>query len=142
MSRSIRRLRLEEIDHFDPCQWGERYLFHGMKNGQIRILTGGQFAGGDPEGTHPVFILHKIEHDCFKFCPCSSKNYNSGIASYIRRNSVTPPCKPPTDRDSYLLHFYSFNIYLSDRVVDRLQLRGVVSEEDIVGTHHKRGGSL
>lgn len=135
-------LRLMEIDYNDPRQWGERCLFWGMKNADIRVRTAGQFIGGHPEGTHPVFILRKVENDSFEVCPCSSQQSNKDTASYIRKNSLTPPEKRPTDKNSFVLHFYPFNLHLDDRLTDRMPLRGIVAEEDIVGDFHKRGGSI
>lgn len=134
------RIRLKELmDLRDPTNWGDRSLFWGMKNEEIARRTNYQFTGGDPEATHPVFFLRRIEVDCYEFCPCSSKEYNHGKASYIRKGALTPPCREPMDRNSYILHFLSAILFADDCLADRLPLRGVVAREDIVGNHHEQG---
>jgi hypothetical protein len=128
-----------EEDFSTPSGWKENLLFSEMSNFDLGRLTGGQFIIRDSERTHPVFLLRKIERDSFQLCPCSSQEYNKEKASYIRKGSITPPSRIPTDRNSYVLHFLSFNLNSTSRETDRLPLRGLVSEEDIVGNFHKRG---
>lgn len=134
-------LRINDIlqeDYSNPRAWKERLLFSEMNNYDLGRLTEGTFIVRDSERSHPVFILRKVDLESFEFCPCSSKEYNRGKASYIRKNSMTPPAKYPTDKDSFILHFLSFNLNITDRIVDRLPLRGLVSEDDIIGDYYKR----
>lgn len=135
-------LRINDIlrdDFTNPGGWKENLLFSEMSNYDLGRLTEGRFIVRDSERTHPVFLLKRVERESFEFCPCSSKKYNEDSASYIRKGSSTPPAKIPTDKDSYILHFLSFNLNSTSREVDRLPLRGLVSEDDIVGNFHKRG---
>lgn len=137
------RVRLKELmDLTDPTNWGARFLFWGMKNDEIAWRTSHRFSGGDPEGTHPVLILRRVEEECYEFCPCSSKEYNHGKASYIRKGAKTPPCTSFLDRNSYILHFLSANLCQDDPVAHRLALRGVVEREDIVGAYHEQRRSI
>ncbi len=126
-------------DFTSPSGWKENLRFTGMNNFDIGRLTEGGFTIRDSTGTHPVFILRKIERDSFEFCPCSSQEYNKDKASYIRKGAVTPPSRVPIDRNSYLLHSLSFNLNSTSREADRLALDGLVSEDNIVGDFHRRG---
>jgi len=135
-------LRINDIlreDYSSPDGWKENLLFSEMSNFDLGRLTSGQFIIRDSERTHPVFLLRKVERNSFEFCPCSSQKYNNDKASYIHKGSMTPPTRIPTDKDSYILHFLSFNLCSTSREIDRLPLRGLVSSDDIIGNFHKRG---
>lgn len=140
MSRIGFRL-LKEKDYLNPLEWEERLFFTEMKNKDIATMTAGAFGDTrNPFGTHPVFLLRKIEAGAFEFCPCSSKDYNKDKASYIRQNSKTAPKGMRVDKNSYILHFISFNLTSDCYLVDRLPLLGLVAEDDIVGDFHKQRG--
>lgn len=133
-------LRMREKDYSNPFEWEERLFFSAMKNRDVAELTNGEFrAENNPDGTHPVFILRQIERDAFKFCPCSTKEYNRGRASYIRKNSPTAPNGLRVDKNSYILHFITLNLSTDNPLVDRLPLLGQVAEDDIVGDYYKEG---
>jgi hypothetical protein len=106
-------------------------------------MTNGGFRDGDrPDGTHPVFILRRVERNAFALCPCSTKEYNRDKASYIRKNSKTTPNGLRVDSNSFILHFLSFNLTTDNPLVDRMPLLGKVTEDDIVGDYHKRGAKI
>lgn len=135
-------LRINDIlreDYTTPGGWKENLLFSEMSNYDLGRLTEGGFIVRDSERTHPVFLLKRVERESFEFCPCSSKKYNEDSASYIRKGSATPPAKIPTDKDSYILHFLSFNLNSGSREVDRLPLRGLVAEDDTLALSTKGG---
>ena len=101
-------------------------------------MTKGEFRDDKkPYGTHPVFILRRIERDTFKFCPCSSQSYNRGKASYIRENARTAPNNLRVDRNSYILHFIVFNLTADSPLIDRMPLLGRVAEDDIEGYFYR-----
>lgn len=135
MARAAFRL-MREADYYNPWEWDERLYFDEMNNKDMAELTGYRFTGGSSWGTHPVFILRKIEKGCYDFCPCSSQEYNRGKASFIRKGSKTSPNSLRIDKNSYILHFYSFNLLADSYLVDRMPLRGKVNEEDIEGNFH------
>lgn len=140
MSRAGFRL-MKEKDYSNPLEWEERLFFTEMRNSDLADMTSGQFQDSrKPYGTHPVFLLRRIEQGAFEFCPCSTKDYNSNKASYIRQNSRTSPNGMRVDKNSYILHFLSFNLTSSCNIVDRMPLLGRVDEDDIIGDFHiKRG---
>lgn len=138
MSRVGFRL-MKEKDYSNPLEWEERLFFTEMKNSDIAGLASKLF--GDPRrpyGTHPVFLLRRIELGSFKFCPCSTKDYNKDKASYICQNSRTTPNGWRVDKNSYILHFLSFNLPSTSCLVDRMPLLGRVDETDIIGNFHMK----
>lgn len=137
MSRAGFRL-MKETDYSNPMEWEERLFFEDMMDKDISDMTSGEFRDpGKPNGTHPIFLLRVVQRGMFRFCPCSTKEYNGNRASYIRRNARTTPHGLRVERNSYILHFLSFNLASFDPLVDRLPLLGRVDENDIVGDFHK-----
>jgi hypothetical protein len=135
-------LRINDIlrdDFSSPYGWKDNLLFSEMNNLDLGLLTEGRFFVKDSAGTHPVFLLRKVERNSFEFCPCSSQESNRDRASHIRKGAMTPPSRVPMDKNSYILHFLSFNLNSTSREIERLPLRGLVAEEDIVGNFHKGG---
>ena len=119
MSRVGFRL-MKEKDYSNPLEWEERLFFTEMRNSDIADMTAGLFGDvRNPYGTHPVFLLRRIELGSFEFCPCSTKDYNKDKASYIGQNSRTSPNGFRVDKNSYILHFLSFNLSSSSYLVDR-----------------------
>lgn len=140
MSRASFRL-MKETDYSNPLEWEERLFFTEMKNSDIGAMISGAFGDNrNPFGTHPVFLLKKIEAGTFEFCPCSTKDYNKDKASYIRQNSRTAPNGMRIDKNSYILHFISFNLTSNSYLVNRMPLLGQVAEDDIIGDFHKQRG--
>lgn len=91
MSRIGFRL-LREKDYSNPLEWEERLFFTEMKNRDIAAMTSGAFGDSrNPFGTHPVFLLRKIETGSYEFCPCSTKDYNREKASYIPQEKEVFP---------------------------------------------------
>lgn len=128
---------MREKDYSNPLEWEERLFFTQMKNTDIAEKTSGTFGDSrNPYGTHPVFLLRMIGKGAFEFCPCSTKEYNSGKASYIRQNSRTAPNGMRVDKNSYILHFLAFNLTSTSHLIDRMPLLGKVDESDIVGNFH------
>lgn len=135
-------LRINDImreDYSSSAGWKENLLFSEMNNFDLSRLTDGRFIVRDSARTHPVFLLRTIERNSFEFCPCSSQDYNSETCSYIHKGTMTPPSRLPVDKNSYILHLLTFNLNGTSREIDRLPVRGLVAEEDIVGNFHKRG---
>jgi len=131
---------MREADYSNPMEWEERLFFEQMKNSDIVRMTSGKFRSNNPCGTHPVYLLKRIERGIFEFCPCSTKDYNKDKASYIRQNSRTAPNGLKVDKNSYILHFLSFSLAGTSHIADRMPLLGRVDEVDIAGDFHKRGG--
>jgi len=133
-------LRMREKDYSNPFEWEERLFFSAMNNRDVARMTKGEFrVDNNPDGTHPVFILQQVERGAYQFCPCSTKEYNRGRASYIRKGSRTTPNGFRVERDSYILHFLTMNLTADSPLVERLPMLGRVEEDDIVGDYHKRG---
>lgn len=135
-------LRIKDIlreDFSTPGGWKENLLFTGMNNFSLAQLTDGRFIVRDSAGAHPVFLLRKVERDSFLFCPCSSKESNMASASYIRKGSMTPPSRILVEKTTFIINLLSFNLNATSQEADRLALRGLVSDEDIIGNFHKRG---
>jgi hypothetical protein len=129
---------MKETDYSNPMEWEERLFFTEMRDTDISDMTSGEFrAPGKPNGTHPIFLLQLIGRGVFRFCPCSTKEYNGNRASYIRGTARTTPHGLRVESDSYILHFFPFNLTYSSPLVDRLPLLGRVDESDIVGDFHK-----
>ena len=116
----------------------ERTFILKMRNSALAERTGDRFDDGNPDGCHPVFVLSIEANQVFRCCPCTSKR-NSKV-SYIIEGSRTTPDGFRIDRDSYLLHFFSFNLTDTDPLMQRLEFMGQVDEEDILGNYHNRGG--
>ena len=140
MGRAGFRL-MRETDYSNPLEWDERLFFDKMNNSDITSMTVGKFRDNQkPHGTHPVFLLRKIERGAFQFCPFSTKTYNSDKASYIRRNAPTSPHGFRVDSNSFILHFLSFNLISASPLTDRMSLLGRIDENDIVGDYHTGRG--
>jgi hypothetical protein len=130
---------MRETDFYNPLDWDDHLFFEGMNNGDLARLTESQFLDNQKSyGTHPVFLLRKIERGCYEFCPCSSKEYNRDKASFIRKDAKTSPRGLRVERNSYILHFYPFRLSASDPLIDRMPLIGKIDETDIVGNFHFR----
>lgn len=141
MSRAGFRL-MREKDYSNPMEWEERLFFTQMRDSDISSMTSGQFPDSKKSyGTHPVFLLRTLELGVFEFCPCSTKGYNNDKASYIRQNSRTSPHGLRVDKNSYILHFLSFNLTSTSHLTDRMPLLGRVDENDIIGDFHIRRGA-
>lgn len=117
----------------------ERTFFRWMSNCNFSHLTGGRFTGGKPDGFHPAFLLEVIAPRAYRMCPCTSKV--NPKASYIRRGARTEPMGEQIDRDSYILHFYSFNLTYGDVHLRKVEIVGEVDDSDINGDFYKRGRS-
>lgn len=116
----------------------ERTFLRWMKNSDLKKRTEGKFDGGKFDGAHPVFILSEIGICTYRCCPCTSKRNSQ--ASYIKKGAKPMPLGDRMDRDSFILHIFSFTVTGTDPLLRRLSVDGRIDENDIVGVFHKRGG--
>ncbi len=107
--------------------WSENMLFHGAKDLWLRQMTGCFPAGlHKNSNTHPVFLLSAISNIGFKFCPCSSK-FNTG--KYIVRGCILDMTGRKTDKTSYILEKYSFNLPVNPQNRPDIRFLGKVPEQ-------------
>lgn len=146
--RSLRELNLilPDMEPALPCNWTERTFLKGIKDESLRTLTRNAFpavgAGktAPPQGTHPLFLLILIANFGFKFCPCTTREQDRRTTSYIPAGTRLLPAEwgNRTDKDSYILLEYSFNLPENTDVAGPKNFFGIVPTEAIQGSAYRR----
>lgn len=105
LGRSIKKL--------SPMQWQERMLFAGVSDRDLKEWTGGFPATfRKQQQTHPLFVLFCRASGHF-VCPCSSKG--GAKLRYIRKGCRLEMKEKCTDRNSFLIEYFSFTLPLDSR---------------------------
>jgi hypothetical protein len=100
-------------------------LFKGASDVALRRVTGDFPATLCPDRkTHPLYVLHILPALGHKVCPCSSKNWNA--ARCIRSGCTLLYTGRQTDRVSYLVESFSFNLPSDPEFVRHLRFQGRV----------------
>ena len=110
--------------------WDEDMLFYGADDFWLREMTGAfPSTLRKDKKTHPVFILSRTGNFALKLCPCSTK-VNNG--RYIVRGCKLKMTGNTTDKDSYILSGYSFNLPVNQSIQPKLKFGGKVPPECIM----------
>lgn len=126
-------------DYSLPEMWRENTLFIRCKDVTLSEITKGRFPGLSnkkplqEKNTHPAFLLKCMGNLCFKFCPCTSKR---GKYRYISKGTklLYSSSNRSTDKDSFILERFSFNVVEKNTVVGPDNYFGVVPESAIINS--------
>jgi hypothetical protein len=113
------------VRQLPPVYWEPEMFFHGAADEALREQTGGFPATlRKDQLTHPVFVLRTLPGLGHQVCPCSSKNF--GVQRFIRGGCTLLYTHRQTDRDSYLVESYRFNLPLDPEFSRHLRFMGRV----------------
>ncbi len=101
------------IKKLPPMQWQERMLFAGVSDLDLKEWTRG-FPATIRKGhiTHPIFVLC-LRASGHLVCPCSSKGRKK--LRYIKKDCNLEMKGKITDRNSFLIEYFSFTLPLDSR---------------------------
>lgn len=117
----------EGISWLPPVFWHERMFFHGVRDRDLRSVTGAFPATFDRlRHTHPIFVVKVLGDLGHRVCPCSSKNW--GATRFIRKGCILEVTGREQDRDSFLVEQYSLNLPSDPAFTEGLRFMGVVPE--------------
>jgi len=77
--------------------------------------------------THPLYVLQVLPGLGHQACPCSSKNF--GVRRFVCAGCTLLYTNRQTDRDSFLVETYRFNLPLDSEFTDPLRFMGRVPLE-------------
>ena len=132
--------------HFDrslPANWVPLSYFIKIRDTSLLQKTGGKFPAGKSmaelyeSAGHPIFLLKREGNFSYRFCPCSTKNYNN--FSYIPSGSVLELAPKLFNPDGFICHRYIFALPPDNEMVGQENFFGIVNESDIVGDQYKEG---
>ena len=119
--------------------WQEHMLFSGALNTDLLEKTGGFPATfKDDSHTHPVFVVRKLGRIGFKLCPCTSKKKKG--CRYILKGCRLEIKETVTDRHSYLLEEYTFNLSYDPSFCRNLHFKGRVPSMCIAECNPSQAG--
>jgi hypothetical protein len=113
------------VRHLPPAYWEPEMFFHGAADLALREHTGGfPTTLRKDQFTHPLFVPQTLPGLGHQVCPCSSKNF--GVRRFIRAGCRLLYTNRQTDRNSYLVDFYRFNLPLEPAFSESLRFMGRV----------------
>ncbi|MFW6180014.1 MAG: hypothetical protein ACOC43_16780 [Desulfohalobiaceae bacterium] len=109
-------------------KWEQNMLFSAAKDKWLLQQTGGAFPAAlrKDKSTHPIFVLQKLGNMGCRICPCTSRPNRGG--RYIVQGCRLEITGRSTDRDSYILEQFSFNLPLNPAFKPKLPLMGKVPQ--------------
>lgn len=118
----------ESISRIPVQMWERHMMLMGVSNEWWSTKTG-MFPARSKSGGHPLFVLGRSTTG-FRVCPCSSKGTRG---KFIRKGCTLQKTGKVTDRNSYVLERFAFNIPKMMRFKKTPSLAGVVPELCLAG---------